>query len=84
MHDIHEANRIAQVITEHLKKHKLSKLKSVDIELGIVIEHGQDISPENLDFNLRMILKEFVDNQTKINIKKVNGKSWKLISIEAE
>jgi len=84
MHDIHEANRIAQIITEHLKKHNLKKVTDINIELGSVIEHGQDISPENLDFNLRLILKDEIDELTKINIKKVKGESWKLVSIEAE
>ncbi len=84
MHDIHEANRIAQIINEHLRKHNLKKLKTVDIELGSVIEHGQDISPENLDFNLRMILKESVNEQTRINIKKTGGEAWKLVAIDAE
>jgi len=83
MHDIHEANRIAQIITEHLKKNNLSRLQSIDIELGSVIEHGEDISPQNLDFNLRMILKENITAATKINIKKVKGESWKLAAIEA-
>ena len=84
MHDIHEANRIAQIILERLKENNLSKLKSIDIELGSVVEHGEDISPENLDFNLRMILKENVTKSTKINITKVKGESWELVSIDAE
>ena len=84
MHDIHEANRIAQIILERLKENNLTKLKSINIELGSVIEHGEDIISENLDFNLRMILKENIDKSTKINIKKVKGESWKLVSIDAE
>ncbi len=84
MHDLHEANRIAQIVLEHVKKHQLTKLTIIDIELGSVIEHGQDILPENLDFNLRMILKDFISQNTKINIKKVKGSSWKLVSIEGK
>jgi len=84
MHDLHEANRIAQIIIEHVKKHQLKKLTSVEIELGEVIEHGQDILPENLEFNLRMILKDLVNRQTKINIKKVQDNAWKLVSIEGK
>ena len=82
MHDLHEANRIAQIILERVNKHQLKKLTSIDIELGQVIEHGQDILPENLEFNLRMILKNLVNSKTKINIKKVKGSLWKLVSIE--
>lgn len=84
MHDFHEANRIAQVILEHAKKHQLSKLSGINIELGQIIEHAQDILPENLEFNLRLILKDSVNQQTKINIKKVKGSAWKLVSIEGK
>ncbi|MBU1131593.1 hypothetical protein KJ840_05685 [Patescibacteria group bacterium] len=84
MHDIHEANRIANVIREYVNKHQLHKLSNIKIELGAIIEHGQDISPENLDFNLRMILKDLVNHQTKIDIKKIKGESWKLVLIEGE
>jgi len=84
MHDIHEANRIANIIREHLQKNNLKKVLDVNIELGSIIEHGQDINPENLDFNLRMILKNVVDKKTRINIKKVKADSWKLVSIEGE
>jgi Zn finger protein HypA/HybF involved in hydrogenase expression len=82
MHDIHEANRIAQIILEYVNKHQLRKLTNIEIELGSVIEHGQDILPENLEFNLKMILKDLVTESTKINITKVKSGSWKLVSIE--
>jgi len=59
-------------------------LTSIEIELGAIIEHGADINPENLDFNLRLILKDLISQRTKINIKKVRGRSWKLVSIEGE
>ena len=84
MHDLHEANRIAAIILEHLKKHGLKKLEKIEIELGSIIEHEQEINPENLDFNLRMILKDAVDKSTKIKIKKVKGNLWKLVSIEGK
>jgi len=84
MHDIHEANRIADIILEHSKKNRVKKLTSIEIELGAIIEHGADINPENLDFNLRLILKDLISQRTKINIKKVRGRSWKLVSIEGE
>jgi Zn finger protein HypA/HybF involved in hydrogenase expression len=84
MHDLHEANRISQIIIEEMNKNNLKKLSYIEIELGVIIEHGSDINPENLEFNLRMILKDLVNSQTKIEIKKVKGESWKLVSIEGE
>ncbi|MBU1036657.1 hypothetical protein KKF32_01300 [Patescibacteria group bacterium] len=84
MHDIHEANRIAQIIIEYLRKNSLKKLTAIEIELGTIIEHGEDVLPENLDFNLKMILKDYLDENTEIKIKKTKGDSWKLVSIEGE
>jgi Zn finger protein HypA/HybF involved in hydrogenase expression len=82
MHDFHEADRISKIILDKIEKNKLTKLINIEIELGQVIEHGEDILPANLDFNLRLILEKFMDKNTKISIKKVIGDSWKLVSIE--
>ena len=84
MHDFHEADRISQIIREKIKENKLKKLHSIEIELGSVIEHGEEIRAENLEFNLRLLLKDLVDKDTKFNIKKVKGDVWKLVSIEGK
>jgi len=84
MHDFHEADRISKIIIEKLKENKLKKLKKVDIELGSIIEHEEEIKAENLEFNLKLMLKDFLDENTKINIKKVYGESWKLLSINGK
>ncbi len=84
MHDLHEANRISIIVLDYFKNNKLTKLNSINIELGTIIEHGEDILPENLEFNLKMILKDIINDETKINIKKVKRDSWKLVSIEGE
>lgn len=84
MHDFHEADRIAKIILEKIRENKLKKLTAINLELGSIIEHDEEIKAENLKFNLKLILKDFIDENTKINIKKVYGESWKLISIEGD
>jgi len=81
MHDIHEADKICKLILENAKKNNLQKVKQVNIKLGSVIEHGADITAENLKFNLKMLLKGTIGDGAEINIKKVDGNSWELDSI---
>jgi len=84
MHDFHEADRISQIILEKIRENKLKKLTAINLELGSIIEHDEEIKAENLEFNLKLLLKDFIDENTKINIKKVFGESWKLVSIEGD
>ncbi len=59
-------------------------VKQAVIELGTVIEHGADITPENLEFNIKMLSEGTVANGLEIIIKKVQGSDWKLVSISGE
>jgi len=54
------------------------------IDLGSVIEHGADISSENLEFNLQMLSRNTVAEGAKVKINKVDGSSWELISIAGD
>jgi len=84
MHDFHEADRISQIIKSELEKNNLKKLNQINLELGSVVEHGEEIKAENLEFNIRLILKDYLNNKTKIIIDKVKGNGWKLVSIDGE
>lgn len=84
MHDFHEADRISQIIKQKIKENKLKKLTNVEIELGNIIEHGEEIRAENLEFNLKLLLQDYLTETTKFTIKKVKASSWKLVSIEGE
>jgi Zn finger protein HypA/HybF involved in hydrogenase expression len=84
MHDIHVANKVFQLILEYAKKSNLKIIKKVEIDLGSIVEHGANISAENLDFNLRMLGRDFFSKDIQININKVTGSDWKLISISGD
>jgi len=81
MHDIHVADKIMKLIKEYAQKSNLKTVEVVEIELGSVIEHGADITAENLEFNLKMLGTEIFSKDVKININKVTGSDWKLVSI---
>ena len=78
MHDFHLANQIVKIAQEHARKNKLLKINKIVIELGDIIEHGENISPENLKFNINLLLP------CEVEIKKIKGDKWKLVSISAE
>jgi Zn finger protein HypA/HybF involved in hydrogenase expression len=74
MHDLHLANQIAKLAKEHAKG---KKIKSVAIELGDILEHGENITPENLKYNINLILPG-----AKVIIKKIKGSNWQLKEIQ--
>jgi Zn finger protein HypA/HybF involved in hydrogenase expression len=84
MHDLHEADKILKIILEYAQKNKLHKVTKAVVELGSVIEHGDEINPENLEFNIKMLAQKTPAAGLAIKIKKVKGESWVLKEIEGE
>lgn len=82
MHDLHEADKILKIILNYAEKNKLHKVLSAVIELGSIIEHGDEISPENLVFNLQMLSKNTIAEGMNVEIVKFKGDSWILKEIE--
>ncbi len=78
MHAFHLANQIVKIAQEHAQKNGLAKISRIVVELGDIIEHGEAISPENLKFNINLLMP------CEVEVKRVKGDSWKLVSIEAE
>ena len=84
MHDLHEANKILKLILDYASKNKLSKVTKAVIELGSIVEHGDEISAENLEFNLRMLAKNTIAEGLNVDIKKGKGNGWVLKEIKGE
>jgi Zn finger protein HypA/HybF involved in hydrogenase expression len=78
MHDFHLANEIVRIAKEEARKNGLSKIISIQIELGDIIEHGESISPENLKFNINLLMP------CRVDIRPIKGNIWKLINIEGK
>ncbi len=77
MHDLHLAQTIAKAVNEHAQKYSISKVSAVYLELGDIIEHGKGIDPDNLRYNIGLLLPG-----AEVRIKKIKGKNWKLTGIE--
>jgi Zn finger protein HypA/HybF involved in hydrogenase expression len=82
MHDMHLADTILKIVLEYSEKNNFRKIKKIELELGSILEHGEVISPENLVFNFNLLSKNTSAENAELNIKKIEGDEWKLISIE--
>ena len=77
MHDFHLANKIVKIAKEHAAKNGLVKITKIVIELGKADEHGEAVSPESLEYNIKLLMPV-----EKIAINSVPGNSWELVSID--
>jgi Zn finger protein HypA/HybF involved in hydrogenase expression len=84
MHDFHLADTIIKTILEYAQKNGFKSIKKIELELGSILEHGEVISSENLIFNFKLLSKDTIASNAELNIKKIEGDTWKLISIDGE
>ncbi len=84
MHDLHEADRILKMVLEHAKQNGLKEVTKIKIGLGSVIEHGSEIDPENLKFNIHLLAKDSLAKNAEIMVEKIDKPSWELEEIEGE
>ena len=77
MHDFHLANQIVKIAQEYAQKNSLKKIKKIVIELGDIVEHGENISLESLEYNIKLLMPV-----EKVEITTIPGDSWKLVNIE--
>ncbi|PIS42214.1 MAG: hypothetical protein COT24_04705 [Candidatus Kerfeldbacteria bacterium CG08_land_8_20_14_0_20_40_16] len=84
MHDLLAAKDILDTALDEAEKKKLNKITRLVIELGKVVDHGEAISRENLEFNLRLVAKGTIAENAQLVIKKISESSVRLREIEGE
>ena len=84
MHDLHTADKIIKIALEQGLKNKLKKITKIVVELGSIVEHGEEINSANLKFNLKLLSKGTIAENSEIKIGKIKGASWNLKEIEGE
>ena len=62
----------------------LSKITKISISLGSLVEHGEEILAENLEFNIKMLAQNGLAQGLEVKIKKIPGNSWILEKIQGE
>ncbi len=84
MHDFHLADIIYKTIMDYGEKNKLKKITKAVIELGQIVEHGEEILAENLEFNIKMLAEGGPAEGIEIVIKKIVDNKWILQEISGE
>ena len=84
MHDFHLADIIYKTIIDYAVKNNLKKVTGAVIELGSIIEHGEEILPANLKFNIKMLAEGGIASGLKVIIGKSSDDGWMLKEIEGE
>lgn len=84
MHDFHLADTIYKAIIEEAEKNNLKKITKAVVELGVIVEHGEEVLPQNLDFNIKMLASGGPAEGLELDISSTPGNSWILKEIEGE
>jgi Zn finger protein HypA/HybF involved in hydrogenase expression len=84
MHDLHEANKIFNTILDYADKNQLNKVTKAIVVLGKIEEHGQEILPENIEFNIKLLTKNTCAEGMSLIIKQSDSKAWELKEIEGD
>ncbi len=82
MHDFHLANEILKTVLEYAEKNGFKSVKKIRMELGSLVEHGEEILPENLIYNFKLLAEKTIAKDAELEIKKIIAESWKLLDIE--
>jgi len=84
MHDFHLADSIYKILMEYAQKNNLKKITKAVIELGSIVEHGEEVLPQNLEFNIKMLAEGGIAEGLAIDISRGEGNEWTLKEIEGE
>ncbi|OGF38228.1 hypothetical protein A2482_05250 [Candidatus Falkowbacteria bacterium RIFOXYC2_FULL_48_21] len=84
MHDLHVADQIFRLVLAEAEKNRLKKVAQINIELGLIEEHGANVEPENLKFNIVMLSRGTIAEAADVVVNSVAGNAWKLVSISGE
>jgi Zn finger protein HypA/HybF involved in hydrogenase expression len=82
MHDLHAADKLVRTIKDYARKNGLKKISKVKIELGKITEHGEEIRPDNLKYNIKILGKGLIASGAKIEVKRISGPYLRLKEIE--
>jgi Zn finger protein HypA/HybF involved in hydrogenase expression len=82
MHDLHAADKLIRTIKDYARKNGLKKVTGVKIELGRIAEHGEEVKPENLKYNIKLLGKGFISSSSRIEIKRISGPYLRLREVE--
>jgi Zn finger protein HypA/HybF involved in hydrogenase expression len=84
MHDLFESKRILAVVLEKAKDAKTKKITSVRIGMGSIIDHGEELLPENIAFNLEKLSAGTIAEGARFEVYKIDGDIWRIDEMEID
>lgn len=84
MHDLIAAQDILKKAIAIAEKNKLKRITKIKISLGKIIEHNQEITPENLKFNFELVKKNTIAEKAKLEIKRIKGRKISITEVQGE
>jgi len=84
MHDWHLANEVLKTVLEYASKNGLKNISKIKLKLGSILEHGEEVLPENLIHNFKLLAEKTIAENAEIEIEKIKGDTWKLVYIEGK
>ncbi|MDP2683434.1 MAG: hydrogenase maturation nickel metallochaperone HypA [bacterium] len=84
MHDLVAAQDIVKTACEIAKKNKLNKISKITIKLGKIIEHNEELQPENLQFNFELVKRNTLAEKAKLVILKGKGRELNIVEVEGD
>jgi len=84
MHDLHAADKIMKLVLDQAAQNRLKNIKRIEIDLGTVVEHGAAISPENLQYNIKLLSKNTLAAKALVVVNETTGHELRLKEIEGD
>jgi len=84
MHDLVAAQDVVKTACAIGQKNKLKKISKITIRLGKIIEHNEELSPENLQFNFGLVKRNTLADKAKLVINQGKGRELTVIEVEGD
>lgn len=84
MHDLIAAQDIVKTAIQTAEKNKMEKISKVVVRLGKIVEHNQELTAENLQFNFELVSKNTIAEDAKLIIKEGKGNELSIIEVVGE
>jgi Zn finger protein HypA/HybF involved in hydrogenase expression len=84
MHDLFESKRILEVVLQKAKEAEAKKITHVKIGMGSIVDHGEELAPENIAFNLEKLSAGTLAEGARFEVYKVEGDIWRIDEMEVD
>ena len=84
MHDLFEAQKILKKVIEKAQEAGAKKINSASIGIGSIIEHGEELLPETIKFNLEKLSEGTIAQGARFDVRKIEGDIWKLDEMDVD